>query len=127
MAPCRLRVLCYGHDEMLLYTRKQILDREFRAERCETLAGLTEALARGPLDLVLMCQSVPDQECQEVMDLSRAAWPEVKILVLQEGTHGACSMNSDVAMENLGGPPALLHEIHALLRMASSQNAAAQG
>lgn len=108
---------------MLLYTRERILDGEFLVERCDDIACLTEILSRGPLDLLLLCQSVPDAECEEVIEMARAASPEVKVLVLQAGHLGPCSVHSDAAMENLGGPPALLHEIYALLGMASGQKA----
>ena len=116
------RVLCYGHDEMLLYTRERILDREFFVERCNRLEGLTEILARGPLDLLLLCQSVPDAECEEVIDRARAESPDVKVLILHEAYPGSCSLRSDATMESLEGPPALLHEIHALLGIAVAQN-----
>jgi hypothetical protein len=99
------RVLCYGHDETLLYTRKLILEREFVTERCDTVAGLTEILSRGPLDLILICQSVPDAECEEVIETVRAASPEVKVLVLQAGQPGSCTLHSDAAMESLEGGP----------------------
>jgi hypothetical protein len=102
--------------------RKLILDREFVAERCDTLTGLTEILSRGPLDLVLICQSVPDAECEEVIDIVRAASPEVKVLVLQAGHPGSCSVHSDAAMENLEGPPALLEEIRGMLGITAPQS-----
>jgi hypothetical protein len=116
------RILCYGHDEMLLYTRKLILGREFLAERCDTLPGLTEILSRGPLDLVLICQSVPDAECEEVIEMVRAASPQVKVLVMQAGQSGSCSVHSDAAMENLEGPPALLEEIRGILGIAAPRS-----
>jgi hypothetical protein len=109
---------------MLLYTRKLILDKEFVVERCSKVMELTEILARGPLDLILMCQSVPDAECEEVIERARAASPAVKTLLLQENSKGSCSLHSDARMEGLEGPPALLHEIHALLGTAAAQNAA---
>lgn len=112
---------------MLLYTRERILDKEFVVDRCEDLACLTETLSRCSLDLVLICQSVPDAECEAVIDMVRTASPEVKVLVLQVGQHGSCSVHSDAAMESLDGPPALLHEIHALLGMASDQGVPARG
>ena len=112
---------------MLLYTRKLILDREFVVDRCENLACLTETLSRCSLDLVLICQSVPDAECEEVIEMVRTASPKAKVLVLQAGQPGSCSVHSDAAVEILDGPPALLHEIHALLGMASGQSAPAQG
>jgi hypothetical protein len=79
------------------------------------------------VDLVQLCQSVPDAECEEVIDRVRAASPEVKVLVLQAGSHGSCSVHSDAAMENLEGPSALLEEIYALLGIAAAQGAPAQG
>jgi DNA-binding NtrC family response regulator len=115
MASRNLRLLCYGHDEMLLFTRKLILDREFSVEICDELTQLPEVLARGPVDLVLLCQSVPDAECEEVIERVRAESPEVKVLVLHETIPGSCSLHSDATIANLGGPPALLQEIHALL------------
>jgi hypothetical protein len=48
----------------------------------------------------------------------RAASPEVKVLVLEAGRSGSCSLHSDAAMESMDGPPALLQEIHALLGIA---------
>ena len=116
------RILCYGHDEMLLHTRKLILDREFVAEKCDTLAGLTEILSRCPVDLLLICQSVPDAECKEVIEMARAASPEMKVLVMQAGHAGLCSVHSDAAMENLEGPPALLEEIRGMLGIADPQS-----
>jgi hypothetical protein len=109
---------------MLLYTRKLILDREFSAEICDQLARLPEILTQGALDLVVLCQSVPDWECEAVIELSRAAWPGVKILTLYESALGECSAHVDRTMESLVGPPAFLHEIRALVAEDSARNAA---
>lgn len=117
------RLLCYGHDAMLNYTRKRILDNEFLVERCEDLAGLAEVLSRGPVDLVLLCHSVPDWECEAVIEKVHAESPEAKVLVLHESMPGACSVHSDASLESLEGPPALLHEIRVLLGMRAAQNA----
>jgi len=105
---------------MLLFTRKCILDKDFAVEICDGLSRLGEMLAQGPVQLVVLCHSVPDWECDEVIELSRAAWPEVKILALRESTLGECAAHSDGTMENLEGPPALLHEVHALLGIAAA-------
>jgi len=117
------RLLSYGHDEMLLFTRKRILEREYWVETCDGLCGLEEVLVKGPFQLALLCQSVPDAECQEVMWRVRAAWPEVKVLVLRESIAGVCATRSDHTMDSLEGPPALLHEIHALLEIAATESA----
>jgi hypothetical protein len=123
MSSRRPRLLCYGHDAMLNYTRKRILDNEFLVERCEDLAGLAAVLSRGPVDLVLLCHSVPDWECEVVIGKVRAESPEAKVLVLHEAMPGACSVHSDASLESLEGPPALLHEIRVLLGIRAAQNA----
>jgi hypothetical protein len=108
---------------MLNYTRKLILEKEFLVQRCEDLTGLARVLALGPVDLVLLCHSVPDRECEAVIEQVRASSPDAKVLVLHESMPGACSVHSDATMESLEGPPALLQEIHALLGMRAAQNA----
>ena len=109
---------------MLLYTRKLILEGEFSVEICSGLPRLGELLVQDPVHVVVLCHSVPESECKEVIEMSRAAWPGVKILTLQESELGDCAAHSDKTMECLDGPPALLHEIHALLRTTAAQSAA---
>jgi hypothetical protein len=109
---------------MLLFTRKKILDSHFSAQICSSLAQLGEMLVAGPVHLVVVCQSVADWECDAVIELSRAAWPEVKILVLNEGTLGECTLHSDTTMENLEGPPAFLYKVHMTLGVAPAEKAA---
>lgn len=110
---------------MLLYTRKCILEREFAAEICCSVVRLGEILAQGPVQAVVVCHSVPDWECDEVIDLSRAAWPEVKVLILQEGITGECSPYGDRTMESLEGPPVLLHKLHSMLGVGPANAALA--
>jgi DNA-binding response OmpR family regulator len=124
MATSLPHLLSYGHDEMLLFTRKRILEREYWVATCDRLCDLEEVLAKGPFQLALLCQSVPDAECKEVIRRVRAAWPEVKVLVLRESMVGVCSMRSDHTMDSLEGPPALLHEIRVLLEIAAAESAA---
>jgi hypothetical protein len=64
---------------------------------------------------VVLCHSISDQECDEVIALSRAAWPGVKTLALQEGIPGECSIHADQTMENLEGPPVLLYKVRSML------------
>jgi DNA-binding NtrC family response regulator len=119
------RLLSYGHDEMLLFTRKRILEREYWVETCDLLCDLEEVLSKGPFQLALLCQSVPDAECQEVMQRLRAAWPEIKVLILRESIVGARPTRCDHTMDSLEGPTALLHEIHVLLEIAATESVAA--
>ena len=77
---------------------------------------------KGPVRVVVICHSVPDQECEAAIEMSRAAWPGIKILTLREGDHGECSLHADKSMENLEGPPALLYKVHSMLGSASAES-----
>jgi hypothetical protein len=108
---------------MLLYTRKCILQNDFSVEICDGLARLGECLREGPVRVVVICHSVPDQECEAAIEMARAAWPGIKILTLREGDHEECSLHADKSMESLEGPPALLYKVHSLLGTASAGSA----
>lgn len=116
----RPRLLCYGHDDMLLYTRKCILESDFSVEICTGLTRLGECLRAGPVRVVVICHSVSDQECKAAIEMARAAWPGIKILTLREGDHEECSLHADKSMDHLDGPPALLYKVHSLLGTASA-------
>jgi hypothetical protein len=119
----RLQLICYGHDDMLLYTRKCILQSDFSVEICTGLARLGECLRQGPVRVIVICHSVPDQECEVAIEMARATWPGIKVLALREGIPETCSLHADKTMENLEGPPALLYKVHSLLGTASAGNA----
>jgi hypothetical protein len=109
------RLLCYGHDDLLLFTRCKILERDFFVESCSQISALEPILARGPIDIAVLCHSVPDAECQEVTHLLRQHSPAVKVLVLYESVPEVCTEESDKTMESLEGPSTLLKDVHALM------------
>jgi hypothetical protein len=112
-------LLCYGHDEMLLYTRQQILNKKFSVDTCVDFAGLSDVLSRGPLDGALICHSVPNRECGEVIGRLHILSPKTKVLAIEEYMPRICATYSDAVMNNMEGPHALLRKTHALLGMAS--------
>lgn len=117
----RPRLICYGHDDLLLYTRKKILEREFFVETCAHVSELGEILARGPVDIAVLCHSVPDAECEEVMHRVRQHSPSVKVLVLYEALPESCSDHSDKKMECLEGPSTLVDDVHELMEDAAQE------
>lgn len=113
------RLLCYGHDELLLYTRKKILEPEFFVEVCTDIPSLEQALLRGAVEIAVLCHSVTDAECQEVVLRVREHCPAVKVLVLYEYVPELCTDESDRTMGCLEGPAMLLKDVHALLEEAA--------
>lgn len=120
-APARL--ICYGHEDLLLFTRKKILEREFSVEICTNIAELKPILSRGPVDVAVLCHSVPEDECQEVVLRLRAHSPNVKVLVLYEAVPEICTDASDKTMECLEGPSTLLRDVRALLEETAEESA----
>jgi DNA-binding NtrC family response regulator len=108
---------------MLLFTRKKILEREFSVEICTHVSGLDAILAGGPVDVAVLCHSVPDAECQEVIHRLREHSPCVKVLVLYESVPEVCTENSDRTMESLEGPGTLIDDVRALMEEAAQENA----
>jgi hypothetical protein len=113
------RLLCYGHDDLLLFTRKKILERGFSVEICTHISGLELILSRGPLDVAVLCHSVPEEECHEVLLRVRERSPSVKVLVLYESVPQLCTGDSDKTMECLEGPHMLIQDVHALMADAA--------
>jgi DNA-binding NtrC family response regulator len=111
---------------MLQFTRRKILEREFVVEMCAQISALDAILAKGRIDIAVLCHSVPDAECQEVMHRLREHSPAVKVLVLYETMPEICSSHSDESMENLEGPSSLLHKLHELMDEAAHDKARQQ-
>jgi hypothetical protein len=110
---------------MLLFTRKRILEREFSVSTCSSLVRLGELLAENPPQVIVLCHTVSEWECEQVIELSRISSPDVKILKLEEGKPlGECSDLSDTTMECLDGPVLLLHKVRDLLGEASAEHSA---
>lgn len=114
------RLLCYGHDDLLLFTRKKILEREFSVEICTHISGLELILSQGPVDVAVLCHSVPDEECHEVLLRVRERSPSVKVLVLYESVPQICTGDSDKTMESLEGPHMLIQDVQALMAEAAN-------
>lgn len=121
------RLLCYGHDDLLLFTRKKILEREYFVETCTHITGLEPILSRGPIEVVVLCHSVPDEECQEVLLRVRERSPSVKVLVLYETDPQFCTEHSDKTMESLDGPYTLIEDVHALMKEAAHRRSSHHG
>ena len=75
-------ILCFGHDEMLLKTRRWILERQFCVEVVSDLAALASLVERYRFHLVIFCQTLSLQECQRACDLLQARSPATMILSL---------------------------------------------
>ncbi len=76
------RLVCFGHDEMLLVTRKLILDKLTRVEVVSNFDALTLLVGNGSLDLVVLCHTLKPEERERAIKLLAQRSPSTKIVCL---------------------------------------------
>jgi DNA-binding response OmpR family regulator len=76
-------ILFYGHDELLLMTRRRILEGAgFRADVTSEVKEIPRLVRKLPADLVVLCHSLSRTECVVARMIARNHRPEVPILLL---------------------------------------------
>jgi DNA-binding response OmpR family regulator len=76
-------ILFYGHDELLLMTRRRILEGAgFRAGVTSQLKEIPRLVCELPADLVVLCHSLSRTECVMAGLLTRNHRPDVRMLLM---------------------------------------------
>jgi hypothetical protein len=109
------QVLLIGKDEMLLRTRQLILGTFFQVEAAGRVSHAAGILADRHFDLVVLCYSLTQDECQKVIELIEKKNPSPQILTLCNATRlGIADVNRQ-EMNADGGPYALVKKCAAML------------
>lgn len=117
----KARILCVGHDPMLLQTRKWMLEGEFEVEIAETVVQavvLLEVLDHRSFELVLLCHSLNDEECKTVCDAVFSKCPGTRVLQLNEGWRDIRSLTGPLEQISAARPQTLIEKIAELTRRA---------
>jgi len=113
------RILCYGHDELLLLTRKHILEMhgisvstvstapEFHAEICSAQPAV-----------ILLCQSLSTEECTCAAAFAEANSPSSKVLQMYTVSGESLRNRKHVEFYSGNGPAALVETVKQLLSPA---------
>jgi DNA-binding response OmpR family regulator len=76
-------VVFYGHDELLLMTRRRILEGAgFRADVTSEVKEIPRLVRELPADLVVLCHSLSCTECLAAGMVARNHRPEVRMLLM---------------------------------------------
>jgi DNA-binding response OmpR family regulator len=76
-------ILVYGNDEILVMTRGLILgNAEYEVFTAQTFGNAMLVLMNYQIDLVVLCQSLKDEERRGVLETARALQPEIKCVAL---------------------------------------------
>jgi hypothetical protein len=103
-----------GRDRQLLSIRKILMQKEgFRVVDVTEPSELFSV--QGDVDLIVLCHTVPTEDCELSLSIAAAQWPEARELVLVAwNNEGACGHGAE-QFSTLQGPEKLLELVHQLV------------
>jgi DNA-binding response OmpR family regulator len=111
-------LLLYGLDPSLLEVRRMLL----KAAGFEVIAiGSLEQLRSpdAPVQLVVLCHTLPDTDCEQVLGIAERRWPQAKELILAPlGGQSECAGHANESFAMLEGPARLIARVRELVTSA---------
>jgi DNA-binding response OmpR family regulator len=104
------QILVVGRDQMLLQTHRLILGTYFEVEAAGRISEAGSILSKHDFDLIVLCDTLTDAECQQVAEMVQAQKPKPTLLsLLGPGTKNhERHVGRSLALK--GGPLQLLRE-----------------
>jgi hypothetical protein len=109
------RVLCLGHDKLLLQTRALILEPFFEVEQATGLKPLA-AMSEREIDLVILCHSLSWRERFLASRMVLQMWPQAGVLEVLSSIQGTAAEDGNHVVLGLDGPLALIEAVRHILR-----------
>ena len=104
------QILVVGRDQMLLHTHRLILGTYFDVEAAGRISEAGSILSKREFDLIVLCDTLTDAECQQVAGMVERQKPRPTLLsLLGPGTKN-CDRHVGRSMALKGGPLQLLRE-----------------
>jgi hypothetical protein len=112
-------ILVYGNEEMLVTTRQLILEKVgYEVFSATRFASALVALVNEPINVLLLCQSLSDEERRAILETARAIKPDIKTVVF--GFDGLeIVADNEVAFTPRNGPATLVNTIDRLIHSES--------
>ena len=106
-------ILIFGHDAILLETRRLILKGAgFQVRIATEATEALQVLVREPIDLFILCQSLPLNECVPILKTAHTLRPDMENLVLGGGeTLGISADKHDTFLTTFLDPCAFIELI----------------
>jgi DNA-binding response OmpR family regulator len=121
----KVHVLIVSRDEMLLRTREMILGAFFDAQGAGRVSEAKALLSDTPFDLIVLCHSLTDNECELLADMAHARDNHPLILAMNANSD---EFNKPWADKQLGvdaGPYGLVKKCADMLGFALKSKAKA--
>lgn len=110
-------VLVVSRDPMLLQTRQLILGTFFRVEGAGRMQEVQALMAKRKFDLIVLCHSLTDGECQRVNDLVSLQTNRPQILMLRATGMDLVRPGGDQELGAESGPYGLLKKAAEMLNV----------
>jgi ActR/RegA family two-component response regulator len=102
-------ILIFGHDAILLETRRLILEKAgFQVWIADEANEAVQVLVREPIDLFILCQSLSHDECLPILETAHTLRPDMKNLILGGETRGLSADRDDTFLTTFLEPRALI-------------------
>ncbi len=102
-------VLILGHDPALLETRKLVLNRGgFQVWTTTKVTEAVDCLLHEPVDLFILCQSLPARVCEHMLETAHTLRPDVFNLLLGRQQFTATVEKHDHYFYSFMDPPELI-------------------
>jgi DNA-binding response OmpR family regulator len=116
------RILIYGNDSLLLMTRRLILEKEgYRAFTTLELSDAIQLIMTQQLDVLVLCQSLTVEECDDVLGTVREVAPTLKIIIIGHDGSVRPNKEQEQTLQPLQGPGSLLAAVHKMVGAADGQ------
>ena len=113
-------ILLYGHEEMLLWTRRLVLEwAGYEVSVAQELRQAFQLLDREDVGLILLCYSLSRAECAELIATSGSEVPTLLMTECGEMGNRDCDMRevADTCFDSILGPEALVRKVDAILHI----------
>jgi DNA-binding response OmpR family regulator len=108
-------ILVYGNDEISVMSRSLSLSNAgYEVFTAQTFGNAMLVLMNNQIDIVVLCQTLKDEERRGILETAHALRPDSKCVVLDSGTSKAAIEGVDL-VQGLVGPSTLLNTVGKLL------------
>ena len=115
MQPTRT-VLIYGHDPLLLQTRRRILEQAgYTAWAAEVLDEVESIITTNAVGLLIVCQTLSDEEGEAAITLAHQIRAEMKTLVMSLTRQRLLKTAQETPFNVSTGPRNLLDTVQKLM------------
>jgi DNA-binding NtrC family response regulator len=116
-------IFIYGNDVMLVTTRRMIFEKAgYTVFTAENISDAMLLLINHPIDLLVLCQSVNDDECRSILETAHAVQPEIKCVSLSFNG-GDIAMDGVSTYRGVMTPTSLLAAIGQMLQKTAPTQA----